>query len=336
MHKNNDKTLKKFIVGLSVIIIVVMLFCTKFNPIRLLGSLYNADQINENIDKIKIGDTITYEINGYSNWQVVSIDKGNNTIDVVSRDNVEDVTLTFKDDYDNFLDILQTTANKYVDGKLAIKARSVSRADLDNFAFEGEFWNVDIYDGAVAYTTGAIKYEEFENDPHSYYYIPYVTINGVIDAYSYSQGSQYNIDIDGITEWYIIDIPYDSKLTLIPKTPIELSFETNEQFRENPTAFIANYYAEIKNSNDRVEEVGNIPDRFGFWVLRDYEDIRNNFMTESKILKVYNGYFDVNNRYTYREVGGNISVIDFENQSDSCCEWESYKTEISLLKGLDQ
>ena len=94
---------------------------TKLNPIRLLGSLYNANKIEESIGKIKVGDSIDYEINGYSNWQVVSIDKENNTLDVVSKENVEDITLETKDDYINALDTFQETANKYTDDKLAIK-----------------------------------------------------------------------------------------------------------------------------------------------------------------------------------------------------------------------
>ena len=158
---------KKIIISLILVVIMIVLFSTKFNPIRLLSSTYNMNQLEESIGKIKIGDFIDYEINGYSNWQVVSIDKENNTLDVVSRENVEDITLETKDDYLNALDTFQETANKYTDNNLAIKARSVTRADLSNFAFDEEFWNADMYDGAIAYTSGKNKYfEDVPEDGH--------------------------------------------------------------------------------------------------------------------------------------------------------------------------
>ena len=97
MNLANKITMSRVVLS---IVIMIVLFSTKFNPIRLLSSTYNMNQLEESIGKIKIGDFIDYEINGYSNWQVVSIDKENNTLDVVSRENVEDITLETKDEVD--------------------------------------------------------------------------------------------------------------------------------------------------------------------------------------------------------------------------------------------
>lgn len=59
---------------LSVLLIVLMLG-GYILPKYLLGSVYSISEIENNIDKVKVGDTINYELNGYSDWQVISVDK---------------------------------------------------------------------------------------------------------------------------------------------------------------------------------------------------------------------------------------------------------------------
>lgn len=116
MNKKSN-AIKVLITSIFMVILIIVLVGISVNPNRLMGSVYNINDLNTNIKKIKIGDSIKYEINGYSDWKVIYIDKVNGTIDVVSKDNVSEITISDKDDFDNALDIFQTEADKYVDGK---------------------------------------------------------------------------------------------------------------------------------------------------------------------------------------------------------------------------
>ena len=91
-QKNRKKKCKISRYQLIIFIVVLVAFFTflflKINSLKnALGSVYNVTELEQQFDKIAVGDTINYEINGYSDWQVISTDKDNGTIDVVAKSN---------------------------------------------------------------------------------------------------------------------------------------------------------------------------------------------------------------------------------------------------------
>lgn len=75
MKSKKSRNKKYLIIGLSLILVFLVLFSTKLNPLRLLSSIYNVEDVDTSIGKIKLGDIIHYDLNGYSDWQVIYIDK---------------------------------------------------------------------------------------------------------------------------------------------------------------------------------------------------------------------------------------------------------------------
>ena len=325
--------LKYLIIGSSFLLIFTILFVSKLNPIRLLGSLYNVNEIESNIDKIKIGDRINYEINGYSDWQVVSIDKRNNTLDVVSRTNVEDITLTTKEDYENALDIFQETANKYTDNKYAIKARSVSRSDLDNFAFDEVFWNADIYDGKVAFTNGSIEYKGTDDEENIYYLLPYVRYNFGSNYWEHSLGDEVTIITPWMNKWIVAEYPNNWNATpLIASEPIAIDISSQE-FMEDPEAYFNGIYDEIKNSDPNIVDVGNFGINYGFNWLYQTEELKNHYQNIQANSNFINWNPSTNTYENYIEVGMDIYDIDYEN-NDYHSNWKVYRKSLPYTKGF--
>ena len=107
-----------------------------------------------------------------------------------------------------------------------------------------------------------------------------------------------------------------------------------KQFRNNPTKYIAEYLERLQNSNNKVVEVGNLQDKYGFWVIRDNQNINNYFIQEGNDLKTFTGYFELHQNYTYDEITGSVATIHLDQNSDECCENESYITEKPITKGF--
>ena len=78
---------------IAVILLSAVFLSNKFITKQAVGSIYNIDELKNNFSNVKIGDTINYEINGYSDWEVLYTDIDNGTIDIVSKTNTEDLTL---------------------------------------------------------------------------------------------------------------------------------------------------------------------------------------------------------------------------------------------------
>ena len=330
--KNNRK--KYLIIGASLLLIFSILFVSELNPLRLLSSIYNANDIEDSIGKIKIGDIINYDINGYSDWQVVSIDKNNNTLDVVSRTNVEDVSLTTKEDYENALDIFQEVANKYTDNKYAIKARCVTRADLDNFGFDEVFWNADVYNGSVAFTNGKISYNGSEITNKKYYFLPYINYMIDEDYSNYHVGDELNLGIAGIDKWILVEQPYSyyNNIALIPSVPIEINYDDYE-FSNNPSEYVNNILNNIKNSDSKVIFVGNYFWDFGYNLFTNYENVRNHYSDFLKRIVFIIGSLSSYSGINYLEVGMNTLVADFENNEFNY-SWDDYRIDLPFSAGF--
>ena len=80
--------------------------------------------------KLQVGDNVKYEAKGYKNWKVLSIDKDNNTVDIISRGIVKNITLSGKEDWDNYEDIIQREVDEYKNGEQAKKATTVTSSHL--------------------------------------------------------------------------------------------------------------------------------------------------------------------------------------------------------------
>lgn len=129
--KTSGRGSSKYIIpGILAIVLVVAIFLgAKLMTKQNLASIYNIDEASSNFDNIQIGDTINYEVNGYSDWQVLYIDKGNGTIDVAPKTNIEDLTLESDNDRSYYEEKLKETATKYVDDKYAINSRPIASSD---------------------------------------------------------------------------------------------------------------------------------------------------------------------------------------------------------------
>ena len=335
-NSTNIKAQRKYVllIGLGFIFLFVILLSTKLNPIKLLGNAYSSTDIESNIDKIKIGDIINYEINGYSNWQVVSIDKNNNTLDVVSRTNVEDVSLTTKEDYENALDIFQATANKYVDGKYAIKARCVSRADLENFGFDEVFWNADIYNGSVAFTDGAVKYGGTDDISTDYSFLPYVRYHFEESISQYNVGDEIDLNLGGIDKWVFVEQPYDWMYSnmIVPATPLSINIVDDEIF-DNPSKYFNDYFKELKNSDPNVDITGNYLNEYGYNAILSDGNLKNHFSAISNNFEFIGKTFEVKNYANYIEFGFNSYQINFENNFGDY-KWIRYSKSIPYTKGF--
>lgn len=331
---SNRNYSKKLIICASFIIVMIVLLGTKLNPIRLLGSLYHSNEIKDSIGKIKVGDVIDYEINGYSNWQVVSVDRENNTLDVVSRENVEDITLETKEDYENALDIFQATADKYTDDNLAIKARCVNRADLDNFAFDEEFWNADIYNGSVAFSDGKIGYNGSDLEDKKVYFLPYIRYMVDSDYSNYYIGDQFDLNIAGIDKWILAEQAYSyyNNILLIPVTPIEINID-DPDFAKDPNGYIQEILNEIKNSDSNVLFAENYIRDYGYDLIVNYDSIRSVYSNLSKKINFISGSLGSGSGSNYLEVGMDILSLDFEN-NEYTSSWNIYKKELPFTKGF--
>jgi len=240
---------------IAVILLSAVFLSNKFITKQAVGSIYNIDELKNNFSNVKIGDTINYEINGYSDWEVLYTDIDNGTIDIVSKTNTEDLTLEPNQTKEYYENIFQETANKYNDNKYVIGARTVNYGDYETFQNENDFWLNNINEETISISHGNWNYR-----PKNYkiYVIPYVkreinTLN--IDS---SVGSVIDYELNGINKWVIIKSESTwstyRNLTMIPETPIELEIANkddniNEKVNQIINSFDGNYVYQNGTSN---------------------------------------------------------------------------------------
>lgn len=327
-----SNAMKILITSICMVILIIVLVSISFKPDKLLGSVYNLQDVSSNIDKIKIGDSINYEINGYSDWKVIYIDKENGTIDVVSKENVSDITISNKEDFDNALEIFQTEANKYVDGNYAIKARSVTRADLENFAFGQTFWTADIYNGSIAYTAGKIEYVDPENFVDDFYYLPFIQYH-CYDTSGYNPGDSFTQDINGISEWFVIENWGDS-LMLMPKDPIKINIKDNEAFLSNPDGYMNDIFEQFRNDDPEIWDIGHLLQRYGNDRINNYSNIKNYYINKNKAYKIIRGWFSFGVGEGYKATYFEYEKFILERNRLECCYNEPYKIYQPVTKGF--
>ena len=334
--RSRKNTYKILTASICTVILIVLMVTMSIKPGKLLGSMYNVNDLEKNIDKLKVGDIINYEINGQSKWKIIYIDKGSGTVDVVSTDTLGEITMTTKEDFENALDTLQAKADEYVDGSYAIKARSATRADLDNFGFEDEFWTADTYNLSLAYSGGKIDYIDPEKQNNNYYVIPYVQYyvgNG--NGNNYEVGQIFNQTINGIDEWYVLGVNWES-LYLMPKDPIKFD-ASDPNFIECPDC-VYNEFINSFNVTD-VWNAGNLMQNCAGSCcqescINDNSTIREHYANNYGNIKVLRGYFGTGKGQGYKSVYLDFDRFREESRRLECCNGEDYKIYQPVTKGF--
>ena len=234
------------------VVLIVIIFGMSFTFSRLLGNVYEVDNIGANIDKIKIGDTIKYTANGYSDWEVLSINREDNTLDIVSKTSVEDVTIR-AGNKDDFLSILQTTADKYVNGKYATSARSVGEEDVDSLEIQDGYWinkKTTTAGGSncLYYNAGHVIDSNYGTRSFSGYYMPIVTLD-VGDSTGLKFRDIYNYSLNGVDEWIIFKVESPSTISIVPKNEIGFYVTFNYEDISDFNSYIEQEVSKFKDNN---------------------------------------------------------------------------------------
>ena len=335
MKKINFKN-KKIVI--PIICFGVLLFAgligllIKFGTGSFLTSAYYISDVEANFDHIKPGTSINYNINGVSDWKVLYVDRSSRTIEVVSNKNVEDVTLT-PSNYKNVDTIFQNIANKYTDDMYAISARTVSREDLDNFAFNQRFWLSNKTEVGVEYNDGAWVGKPFDNNK-KVYIIPYIRLKGG-NYCSYSNGGNYSYSVNGIDDWYIgyrncytNSNSNSNYIDLYSYNPIEILVDEGVDIQSE----VNSYFAGFKNDSN-INNYGSSTN-----YIRDYNRSFIDNLTEDTYFFGYGSCS--NNPSISDEIGYDIAYYrcnciykyDVERQSFNSCEtYTQYRNKILKL-----
>ncbi len=332
MSSAKKNAYKILIASVCTVVLIILSVCISIQPKRLMSSVYNFNDVEANINKLKVGDSINYDINGYSTWKVIYIDKENNTIDVVSKDNLTDITLSTKEDFENALDTFQTEADKYVDGKKAIRARSVTRADLEYFGFDEQFWTADNYNGSIAFSGGKITYIDPEDNQETFYILPFI-------RYSTSQASQYNRgdiftkDIYNISEWFVYQ-NNGSYLTLIPKDPILFRIQDYPEMMYDPYNVLSEFYESIRESDSNIFYAGNLMQEYGYDELNNISSIKSYYASKEQDFKIMRGYFGNDSGEGYKRLYVDYNYYRMSSRRIDCCYGGSYNEYQPVTKGF--
>ena len=199
----------------------------------LTSSVYNISNLKDNIDNVNAGDIINYEINGYSDWKVLSVDKENGTIEVTSNTNVKDLTIEPYKSVDEYNRLFQSEADRYKDNNYVVSTRTISKADsLLLGDVEEEFWLANVNEislmtnksnsdsESIIYTNTSIPLNDF-------YVIPYITLSKPADNVYPNVGDEISFSSNGIDKWFysgqtISDDRYGDVMVYLPITPVQL------------------------------------------------------------------------------------------------------------------
>ncbi len=337
MSYSKKNAYKIIAASICTIILIIVMVCTSIKPTKLLGSVYNINDLEKNASKIKVGDSINYEINGYSKWKVIYVDKENNTVDVVSKDNLGEMTLSTKEDFDTALDTLQEMANRYVDNKYAIKARSVTRADLDYFGFDTDFWTADNFDGAISFSGGKIRYIDPDLQSENYYMLPFIEYY-VGSNHGYNRGDEYDLNLNGVSKWFVVATNWES-IILIPKDPVKINLKNNDQILDCPDCYFNDY---INNFYQEGYPVWNAGHLFNMCFdgccevdcINSNETIRNYYISKNMDYRVFRGGYGVNTYVGVKSLWMDLSKFRLDTKSFECCYGDNYQVYQPVTKGF--
>lgn len=264
--KNNKKSI--IIFSCLIVLSVAFIFIFGSNLTRLLGNMYNIDEIGANIDNIKSGDKINYTANGVDDWEVLSVDKASNIIEIVSTKPVEDLELGGYEGWLSAKEKMLEIANKYGVGDNVVGTRNLNLNDItsSNISFSGCFWLDDQVISKYTNTDVISGYSQKyycrgNSDASTSYNINIISDVQVmvivnvtdVDARSYSVGDDYIYSSNGIDDWKVLSVNSDNDLLVVSTEGQFIDFATNEALTDATTT-INNYLLDFYD-NDNVLNV---------------------------------------------------------------------------------
>lgn len=293
-------SLKYIIPGMLAVVLIAIVIGNYLRPDKALGSVYSIEQANQDIGSIRVGDTINYEINGYSDWQVLHVDRENGLVDVVSKSNTENLEIN-SFSADDYLNKLQERASRYVDNVYAVRARSINESEIDLVASNEDYWVAKADDFTFKTNNGEFRYNNYNPD---LYVLPYVVLPVQLsEIYSYNAGDRYSYSINGIDDWIIMEVNGASlTITMVPATPIKINYNNQRSNYDVGNEIINSYRV------GNVQSVGNAFDKY----------------SNSQVANALNGFFNNLKNVTYfvYQNNGNISnreYDDYYEYRDSAC-----------------
>ena len=247
------------VIFISIFIFIILInFNNNFN--KLSGNIYSNQ--NNIMNNIKIGDKVNYSANGYSNWEVLSVNKNKKTIEIVSVDEVERLTLEGYDGWKNSKEKILEISNKYKEGINAIDTRILNKNDLEkNITKNGCFW---LEDTEVEMNNSYSLYyycetnSELDSVPLIYANTSYVNMLIVISLYdtnanNYNIGENYEYSSQGIKNWNVLSIDSKDTISIIPKITPKINLAIDDNIK-NGNEFLNNYLKKYYD-NDKVKNV---------------------------------------------------------------------------------
>ena len=202
----NMKQLKYFIFAGVFLCLLLIFLGSRFIPAMFASSVYTINDLSDNMDKVRAGDIINYEINGYRNWRVLSVDKKNGTVDVTSSSNVYDLTLEPNKTLDEYKNIFQQEADKFYDKNYVVNARTIAKSDSLMFDSSGEYWLANINENTLMTNrtgdqdTSTIFFHDYP-DIKEIYALPYIMVSTSRNQATPANRTKLNISVNGINSW---------------------------------------------------------------------------------------------------------------------------------------
>lgn len=302
---------KYIIPSIIGLILIVLVLENKFILKDVLGNVYNITEAETNFDNIGIGDSTNFEINGYSDWQVIGKDDKEGTVDIVSKSSTESLTLDGNRDAEYYQNKFQETANKYTNNSYVISARTVQQSDLDNFSYEDEFWLDNMEDNIIQTSQGT--WTAIEKN-YKIYLIPCVE-KAFENMESYSPGDRIEYSNNGVDKW-IVSENEGTFLRLIPENPIELQVDNKYDASKvgyfAPTDETATQI--IESFDNDVNNVGNYISRYDptyTWSVTILNDLIPDFISQqTDRVILYSNNPRLGNGVIYYGYGGSTPYIE--------------------------
>ena len=236
--KKCKKKLKHYIFVIIFLCLLLVFAGGRFIPTLFVSSIHNISDLNGNLDSIKSGDIIDYEINGYSDWKVLSVDRKNGIVDVTSSSNIYDLTMEPYKTVDEYNTIFQTEANKFYDNKYVINARTINKSDvlMFNDTSNEEYWLANVNENTLM--TNKIGNDDDESDDskaiwtkstlsmNEIYVVPYIGIN-IYENYPYV-GQKMDLSFNGIDHWFYSGQTIDDAYIYLPEAPVPLAVDSTD------------------------------------------------------------------------------------------------------------
>ena len=297
--KDNKKYIRYlFPIGIFLFLLVVFLG-SRIIPAMLANNVYNIGDLNGNINNVKTGDIINYEINGYSKWRVLSVDKENGTVEVTSDSNVYDLTIEPNKTVDEYNQIFQTEADKFYDDRYVINSRTIAKSDSLTFDTKGEFWLANVNENTLmtnktgGQDSSQIIFKErinLDDNFNKIYVIPFFEVI-IPDGNAIGNiGETIDFSLGGVESWTLENInrrSYNrygstigaSGLVFTANTPIELPINSIYDVNEVAYSYINSFDSDaivssILNRRFDYLYASTKIERFGF--SRNVDSLLNN------------------------------------------------------------